>query len=389
MNQNPILPQKESHKQYRSSLAYLCPGRILLGALFLGGILLAAGCSADQPPQEVQDTAEAPLPAVETVTAARGTLISTLETSGSISGIREAAVISEAQGILREIYVGLGDRVEKGDPLARVDDEIPRLNMEQARQQLETARIEFNTQKQLTANGSGSRAQLAVAESQFRGAEARYQTARKAYEDCTIKAPISGLVAGLDKAVSQGNYLSRGQRVARIADTSSFQVRLAVGEDFVGLIQEGGTAEATLPAACPETVRTAEIRGIAAGSDPATGSYTVILQWERQCPSARAGMTARVRIAPEKAPSRLLIPNAALVQHQGRTGVFLAVPDSDGGEEAAAQFRPVTPGLTLGSRTAAAEGLRPGDEVIISGLTGLTDGTRIRAVSVGRGDTWE
>ena len=141
---------------------------------------------------------------VETLEVTRGKLIGSIEASGIVSGINEAYVTSETQGVIREVRFRLGDAVQKGQILVRVDDSIPRINMEQAKQAYETAQIELNSTQRLFESGNASKARLIQVQSNASGAKAAYERALKAYLDCSLKAPIAGYVAEKDTAASLG-----------------------------------------------------------------------------------------------------------------------------------------------------------------------------------------
>jgi RND family efflux transporter MFP subunit len=175
--------------------------------------------------------------AVEALRVTRGQFVTAIKTSGTIAGIREALVISETQGIVERLDFELGEEVDAGQFLLEVDDEIAALNMQQAEEQLENARIDYQTTENLVEKGGATRADLLHTRSALRGAEARYKQARKVFLDCAIKTPIPGYIASKEAAASLGNYLSPGMTIARVTDLSRIRLELSVGEGLVGLIE--------------------------------------------------------------------------------------------------------------------------------------------------------
>jgi membrane fusion protein (multidrug efflux system) len=348
------------------------------------GVLLLTGCggppgSGEGAPQETPEDPRV-LP-VEAVTVTEGQLIRTIEASGTVAGIREALVVSETQGIVEEVRFELGEYVEKGEVLVQVDDEIARLNMEQAREQLETARIDFNTKQNLVERGGASRAEVARARSALRGAEARYQQAVDAYENCSISTPISGSVAGKEAAASIGNYLNPGMQIARITDLSRLQMEVSLGEGVISLVAPGAAAEVVVPAACG-TVMEAEVTAVAAGSDPSTGSFTAVLEWNNQCPeTVKSGMSAEAVIEPRRQTQQLLIPTVALTSRGGNQVVFTV-------EDGKAVMQPVETGRGEGNLTIVRSGLSAGDTVVLSGISGLSEGDPVNPTIVGESGEW-
>ncbi|MCF7929291.1 MAG: efflux RND transporter periplasmic adaptor subunit [Spirochaetales bacterium] len=320
--------------------------------------------------------------AVEAVEISRGKLIESIKTSGVISGINEAYVVSETQGIITEVDFKLGDAVEKGQILLQVDDTIPSLNAEQAKQAYETAKINLEATERLYNEGNSSRAQLAQAQSNYNGAKANYERAAKALEDCYLKAPISGLVAQKDSSIAVGNYLSLNTRAARIVDIRSLKLEVPVGAGEVGLIEEGAEAVVDIPN-CPKENPTATVEAIAAGSDPATGSYTVVLTWKNNCPdTVRSGMSATAEIETREEEPVIIIPTSAVMQRQEEKYVFI---DDEG---------TVTPvviriGRSIGNKTEVKSGLSEGQVLIISALTNLSPGDPVDSTLIGKSGNWK
>lgn len=360
---------------------------ILAGTVLAAGLFLAAcggrpgGNPSGSKTTQMSEAAPAPV-AVEALTVTRGTLVRNVEAAGIVTGINEATVVSETQGIIQQVSFNLGDRVSLGQILLKVDDTIARLSMEQALQQYENARMDLAAVEKLFADGASSKAELSRAQSAVSGAEARYETARKTFRDATIGSPLAGYVAGKESVVALGNYLSPGVRVARIVDISALKVEVAVGEGQIGLIEAGAPATVVVPAAGGERSFEARVRAVAAGADAATGSFPVVVSW-RNTEGARvkSGMSALVTIRTREEDPVLLVPSAALVEREGESLVFTVREDR-------ASARAVRVGRRLGNLTEVLEGLQEGDTLIITALSALRQSTPVTATIVGESGTW-
>lgn len=303
--------------------------------------------------------------AVEAVEVTSEPLLRTVRGSGILRGSREATVVSETEGVLEEVTVELGDFLEEGAELAALDDRIQRLNFEQAEQELERALIEQNAIERRAETGSASAAELSRVRSSVAGARSRVEQTRKLLEDRTLTAPISGYVSSVAEDLTPGNYLRRGVAVARIVDLSRVEVEIAVGEREVRFLEEGAPATVTVPS-CENGVFPAAVEAIAAGSDSGTGSFPVVIAWENECEEIRSGVSASVEVTPTNQRARIVIPSSAILS-DGGDHVFLA-------QEGRAVRRDVVISERLGNRAAVADGLAPGEVVLISGLTVLADG---------------
>lgn len=321
--------------------------------------------------------------AVEALRVTRGQFVSVIKTSGTIAGIREALVVSETQGIVERLDFELGEEVDAGQVLLEVDDEIAALNMQQAEEQLENARIDYQTTENLVEKGGAARADLLRTRSALRGAEARYKQARKAFLDCAIKTPIPGYIASKEAAASLGNYLSPGMTIARVTDLSRIRLEVSVGEGVVGLIEEGASARVMVPSSCEEKVFDAEVTAVAAGSSPDTGSYIVVLEWDNNCgPMLKSGMSAEAEIAPVARDAVLILPTSALLSREGRQVVYI---DRNG----TAVQKEVETGRRLAGRAEVLGGLEEGDIVLVSGITRLSGGEPVNSTIIGESGSWK
>jgi RND family efflux transporter MFP subunit len=320
---------------------------------------------------------------VEAVTITRGMLWDSVEITGTVRGVEEAVVVSETVGTIKELSLRLGGAVEAGDVLVQVDDTVARLNMEQAQQQLEIARIDQATKEELFRGGGVSRAELARSQSAAAGAEARYRSVVKAYEDCSIVAPIDGFISFIGDAVARGNFIGQGTRIAGVVNLEELQITAGVGEQLVSLIQPGAATSVRIPAACGDELFPGEVSALAAGSDPATGSFAVVVQWENRCEGkVKSGMTALASIAPARQEEALLLPSGALIQQDGETFVMV---DAEG----TARLQGVETGRSLGNRRVVLSGLEEGERVIMSGTSLLSDGDPVISTIIGESGEWE
>lgn len=343
-------------------------------------LAVLAGC--DRPVQDAVPLDKEPV-AVEAVEVTKGALQRDIEASGVVAGINEAFVVSETQGLIKSVSFELGDSVKKGSVLLRVDDQIAKLNMEQTAEQNETAQMNLKVTEKLHAKGSASKGELVRAQGAAKGAKAAYEAARKAYRDCTIRAPISGHIAAREPTVAVGNYLAAGARIARIVDIHKLKLEVGVGEREVSFVEEGADVGVRVPAACQKKTFEGSVKAVAAGSDPSTGSFTVVVTWDNTCDSRlKAGMSASARIATRQEDPVVLVPAAALVAQGANQSVMLAAKKK-------AARRLVKVGRTVGGRVEILEGLEGGETVILSRLGSLATGDPVEPTIVGTSGDWQ
>lgn len=360
--------------------------RIGFVAIAVAGLFVAVSCSkpdavsgatAWEPGQSAETIA------VEALTVARTPLVGDVRASGVVAGVREAFVVAETQGLVRSVGFSLGDKVGEGQELLRVDDRIASLNLERAKEQYEAARLELDAAERLNAAGRGSPADLTRARGNYSGAKAQYETALKAYNDTRLRAPVTGVIASKEEIATVGASLAPGARVARIVDTSSFRITVGVGEREVGLVDVGAPARVYVPAALGEDYVDGTVEAVAAGSNPATGSFPVVVAFRNGFAGrVKSGMSASVAIRARSTEPAIVAPSAALVRRGDGYAVFV----DDGGKAA---VREVALGRRSGVRVELLSGLAEGERLVISALTRLRPGSPVASTLVGDTADWE
>lgn len=319
---------------------------------------------------------ETPALAVEGLEVSRGSILQMIEASGTVRGVNEATVVSEVEGTIEEKTFELGDAVNAGQVLVEVDATVAALQLEEARQLFESAQIDLRAAERRFENGSASQSELARARSGANGARARLEAAEAVFQDHSIVAPISGLIASRNADLSRGNFINRGDVVARIVNLSVVEMEIAVGERELSYIDEGVPAIVSIPA-CGQSSIEATVASIAAGTDPRTGSFPVVIRWENACTRLRSGMSASVRIRSQEQNPGIIIPDAAIRRHDGGEFVFVALNGT-------VTEREITTGLRLGDRVEVVDGLQEGEVIVTSALAALSDGTGVETTVRGK-----
>ncbi|MBI9103101.1 MAG: efflux RND transporter periplasmic adaptor subunit [Spirochaetales bacterium] len=342
-------------------------------------ILILSGCGGSESDEVTGATWDEALPeqlplTVDARETVKGSLVPWIETSGIIEGTQEGVVVSQTQGIITETYGEIGIELKAGDPLLKVDDSVALLNLQQAREQMENAKITLDVNERLASGGGASQAELLRARSSYRGAQALFEIALKSYEDTTLKSPIDGVLAWKAGELETGNYLSAGQPVYRIADLSGVKVSISLGERQIGLIKTGLDAEIDIPSAIGTDVLKGKVTAVAAASEMSTGSYLVIIQAENpESSGIRAGMSASVKVFTHDPRQGIIIPASSVVNREGKSYVFVE-------EDGLAVPKEITAGESLGNRLIISTGLEAGVEIITTGLSVLKPGDPVSIV---------
>lgn len=317
--------------------------------------------------------------AVEGLRAKTGSLVLTIPGSGPVTGQKEAAVVSQTQGVIISAEFSAGDRVKAGDVLLKLDDRLAGFNLKRAADQLDSAELELKSAKIQFESGGISASALSRAQSGESAARAQYEQAKKSLDDTIITAPISGIIASRDSSIVEGNVIGLYAPVTRIVDDSAFRVTFGVGEGQIGRIRPGLKASVMIPSAFGAQNIEAEVIAVGGGADPQTGSFPVIVGFDNRWGSQiKSGMSVRIEIQSADISESVIVPLSCLVRRGDRYALFIE-------SEGRARIREVDLGSGNGVRTEILRGVKPGETIIISAMARLVDGTPV-SVTV-RGDS--
>ena len=343
---------------------------------------------------------------------------SVLDATGYVVARRQATVSSKTTGKVIDVLIEEGDRVEKGQMLAVLDDSVPRAQLalsesmlqsaraglEELRVLLKQAQLDLDRTRGLAARNLASQADLDRDGLDVEGLNARLERAGKEVtvaersldvqqqllEDMEIRAPFSGIVVA--KAAQPGEMISPVSAgggftrtgICTIVDMDSLEVEVDVNEAYINRVRERQPVQVTLNA-YPQDHYAAEVIAIIPTADRSKATVRVRVGFLDRDERVLPDMGVRVAFleessgsSEEAAPKGVLIPSQAIARDDGGHFVYLVAGDY-------VRRRGVVTGEQLGSRMQVVDGLASGDRVVadLSGelLVGLTDGDRVSVLN--------
>lgn len=296
------------------------------GAVALAALLAPAGLSGCDEGEANQNDLVFDTSAVE-----RRTLVSSVEATGTIEPIRVIDVKSQASGEILAMPVDLGDRVERGELLVRIDPRDVRNAYDQAQADLDVARAREEVARRRLERAQILRDSAVVTDEELETAllshadakaalvraEANMELAEDRLEDVTVRAPLTGTV--VEKSVEEGTVVSStrdvtgGTTLLRMADLGEVQVRTLVDETDIGRITAGLPAEITVEAYPDRTFR-GEVLKIEpqAVVEQNVTMFAVLTRIENEDRLLKPGMNADVEVVLGRREDVLALPNAAV-----------------------------------------------------------------------------
>jgi HlyD family secretion protein len=176
-----------------------------------------------------------------------------------------------------------------------------------------------------------------------------------------IHAPVTGQLSGFD--IQLGQSLQQGERIGQIDSAGGNKLQADVDEFYLGRIQVGQTATADVDG------KTYHLKVSKVYPQVRNGQFQIDLQFVGPAPaSVQRGQTVEAKLTLGDSSKALLIPNGAFFSDTGGTWVF--VVDSNG---RGATKRPVQLGRRNSDFIEVLGGLKPGEQVVTSSYSGLTD----------------
>lgn len=335
--------------------------------------------------------------------------------SGEIIASRYADIGSSVMGRLVDLAVVEGQRVERGDVLARIDPVQAASEVEAAAAQLraldaEVAAVAARNQEAgqglerarrlhtegvlpraeleaAVATAEAARAQVDAAVKRVAQARAQLDRARDSLSKTEITSPMDGVVTRLGvregEMVVMGVQNQPGTILMTLSDLSSINAEVKVAEAEVLRLAPGQRGWVTLEAV-PDREFSGRVVEIGASALPVTGTgaaareFKVVVRLDEPGSTLRPGLTCDVRILAEEARNVLTVPLQAVVlrpdpQGEEQTGIFLI-------ENGRARFTPVETGI-IGGLDVEVKGLNEGTEIVVGpfqALRELQDGTLVR-----------
>jgi len=354
--------------------------------LLLGLSLACGDPSADdlaKPVAAAAPAAEAPASAparveLERVETAR--LNATIAASGSIQARRVTEVGTEVPGRIVAVLVEVGDRVEAGAPLFRIDAGPYRMALAEAEAGLALARAE-------SANAEQEAARLRLLLEQNAASQQRYEQLRTRAEVAGAQvAQMQARVAKARRDLAQTEILA--PYAASVVERRAHEGAMA-GSGPILVLQESAALEAILnvPEATPVAVQAGDsvrlfveglpdpiestVASVSQRVDPGTRTYEVRADVTDASGQLKAGSYARAELHVARSEPRPVVHRSALLMRDGRSFVLEV-------EDGVVHYVTVRVGVTEGERVELLDGVAAGDLVVRGeATTRLADGARV------------
>jgi HlyD family secretion protein len=336
---------------------------------------------------------------VELASVKRADMASAITVVGNLIGAATVEAVPKVAGRLESVSVRLGDRVNRGQTIAKIEDreiqeqvkqaqasydvsaatirqreadlKLALTNLERSRNLYERQLIPKQTYDDTDARYQAAVAQLDLANAQFAQARARLDELKINLGNTVITSPVSGFVG--KRALDPGAWVTSNSSFISVVDIAVVRLVANVVEKDLRRIAQGLHADVEVDA-FPGEKFDGRVAHIAPVLDPATRTAQIEVEIPNSGFRLKPGMYAKVSFLVDKKPNTLVIPTTALVDVGGNRGVFLANQAEQG---QVANFKKIEVGLMDQTLVEVVAGLSEGDRVVTTGAAALREGDRI------------
>jgi RND family efflux transporter MFP subunit len=325
--------------------------------------------------------------AIKTITVSEQATEQIRKFSGLVAAVDSAGLSFQVGGQVESVEVDIGDRVQKGQVLAVLDQEPYRLELDAAKAELVKSeanvvntKSEYERQNRVYEQGAGAKGYLDTAEYNYRAARsavdyqiARLNLAKRNLSMTTLQSPYEGAIAS--RSVQPHEEVKAGQKVFEINATGTMEVQLAVPESTIDRIHIDGPVTITFPTLPGESAK-GRISYIGSAAVKA-GAFPVKVELIDPNKNVKPGMTAEANlfIRDENRQPGYLVPLQALLPAPEANRGYAFVYDP---KTSTVKKTPVRARGTEHKEAIVDEGLAPGDIIAVAGVSFLADGMKVK-----------
>ncbi|MEQ8449371.1 MAG: efflux RND transporter periplasmic adaptor subunit [Nitratireductor sp.] len=347
---------------------------LVLVALVAGGLV---GFNMFRDEAISQFFANRPRPAVTVSTAKVEALTWTprIQAIGTVGAARGVDLTVETTGIVQDVNFGANDRVEEGQVLVVLDNNVQRADLEAARAKAQLDMQVLTRAQELLKRGVGSETAVESAQAAATASASQVAKLEAVLAQKELKAPFSGTI-GIPR-VEKGQYIAPGNTVATLQDLDTLRADFSVPEQNLPLLKIG------LPVRYGLSEDRLDFSGKVTGIEPRVDPQTRLVALRAEITDAGGrlspGQFVQVRVELPAEGDVLVVPQTALVTSLYGDYLFVVAPAE--GKGGASEGEPglvarqvfVKTGRRAGGVIEVVSGVSAGDEVVTAGQNRLTN----------------
>lgn len=286
--------------------------------------------------------------------------------NGTTIPAKEVKIASEVQGKLVSLFINNGDIVRAGQTVAVLDAGVYSVQLSSIDASIAKAKLDLSRYTKLIEMGGATPMQAESAQLQINSLQAEKKQVLEQISHMQIRAPFSGKVENVN--VELGSFVTYGTVLSQLIDNSSLKINVFLSEQEALKVKTGQAV--TITSVVLSQPKPGKISMISDKAD-ASGKFLAEVTFPNSDKEKlKAGILADVHFNLESVETGLSIPVSALVGSANDAKVYVV-------NGTKAEQRHIKVGKITSTKVQVTEGLKAGDQVVISGQLNLENGTSI------------
>ncbi|MBP0904675.1 efflux RND transporter periplasmic adaptor subunit [Mariniflexile gromovii] len=317
------------------------------------------------------------IPLITTFTAKQEVFNHVLEIQGNVTTKNLLVITPEFNGILTNVYVKEGQKVSKGQLLAKIDDGGLSQQLAQLEIQTELAKTTFERQKRLWDQRIGSEIQFLQAKSTYEAQSRSVKQLQQQIAKTNVRAPFSGTID--DVITEQGSVVAAGQSpLMRIVNLDDMYIETDVPESYIADVTKGKNVTVEFPV-LGKSIDT-KVRQAGDVINPDNRTFKVEVAVPNKERAIKPNLTAKLKINDYTNEKALLVPQSIISENANGEQYIYVVKNKNENNEGVANRIIIKTGKTQGDVIEVLEGIENNAEIVHEGARSVKDGQTVKVI---------
>lgn len=294
-----------------------------------------------------------------------------IEVTGNAEADLDVDVSPETSGVIEDILVKEGQRVNKGQVLANLKIDALQRSLDELEIQLDLAKTNFERQKNLWDQNIGSEMQFLQAKTNKESLEKRIDGLKAQLEMAAVKSPVDGIVDVIYQ--KEGQIGSPQFPFAKVVNIENIKIYADVSESYLTKIKQGDRVKINFPSLGKEV--DAAIHQIGNVIDPNNRTFRIRINLNNGDKMIKPNLVSIIKIRDYVAEDAVVVPT--LFVKEDFKGDYTYIAENSNGKNIARKVY-VSTGVTDNNITEVTSGLTSGMKIISEGYNQIVDGTTIQ-----------
>ena len=319
------------------------------------------------------------VPLITTFQAKQEVFKHVLEIQGNVTTKNLLVIHPEYNGILTNVYVKEGQKVNKGQILAKIDDGGLSQQLTLLQIQTDLAKTTFERQERLWKQNIGSEIQYLQAKSSYEAQAQAVAQLKQQVSKTTVRAPFSGTID--DVITEQGSVVAAGQsQLMRIINLDDMYIETDIPESYVTNVVKGKEVTVEFPI-LGKTIDS-KIRQTGNFINPSNRTFKVEVGVPNSDKSIKPNLTAKLKINDYTNNQAFLVPQSIISENAEGEQYIYIINNKNTNEEGIANRVIIKTGRTQGDVIEVLEGVENGTEIIQEGARSVKDGQTVKVINL-------